>query len=270
MKICIYGAAREQIDKSFMDAAERLGRSLALRRHTMVFGGGARGMMGAAARGASSEGADIISVAPGDVNVDGELFNGSTFYIYTKTLAERKERFISLSDAFIVLPGGIGTYDEFFDLLSVKRLTEWTSGAGTEFSLGSSDGSSLSEAAAAENGAFEAAVPENTDAEKRAASTPFTPSPLHVSEKPVVLYNINGYFDPLISLIEHTISSEFANQWTRELYTVCNTEQELWRAIERYPEDCCSGEEITDSDFDKWEQKADKGFWESYLESLKK
>ena len=91
MKICLYGAAREQIHPSFMEAAGAFGRSLARRGHTLVYGGGARGMMGAAARGVQSQQGRLIAVAPGDVNADGEIFEANSRLILTRTLAERKE-----------------------------------------------------------------------------------------------------------------------------------------------------------------------------------
>ena len=247
MKICLYGAAREQIDPSFMEAAEAFGRSLALRGHTMVYGGGARGMMGAAARGVRRAHGTLIAVAPGDVNADGELFEENSCLLLTRTLAERKEQFLHLSDAFVVMPGGIGTYDEFFDLLSVKRLTDWTGGAGTvsraQMSGAGDDGS---------------------------ADPLLQPSVVHISQKPVAVYNINGYFDPLLQLLEHTIRQEFAGSWTRDLYRFCTTEEAVWQCLSGFPEECCDAEELTDADYDLWERRSEKGFWRSFLEEQEK
>ena len=60
MKICIYGASSNAIDKSFIQAGENLGAAIAQKNHSVIFGGGAAGLMGAVARGAHSEGGEII------------------------------------------------------------------------------------------------------------------------------------------------------------------------------------------------------------------
>ena len=86
MKICIYGASSDAIDKSFIDAGEFLGKTIALNNHSVVFGGGAAGLMGAVARGAHSENGEIIGICPSFFNVDGALFNDCTEMIYTETI----------------------------------------------------------------------------------------------------------------------------------------------------------------------------------------
>ena len=88
----------------------------------LVFGGGAQGMMGAAARGVRDGGGSIIGVAPDFFDVDGVLFPDCTEFIYTKTMRERKQILEDSSDAFIITPGGFGTLDEFFEILTLKQL----------------------------------------------------------------------------------------------------------------------------------------------------
>ena len=122
MRVCIYGAASNNIDKSFIEDGERLGAKLAENGHGVVFGGGANGMMGAVARGAFSAGGEIIGIAPNFFNVDGILFEGCTEFIYTDTMRQRKQIMEEKSDAFIVTPGGIGTFDEFFEIYSLRQL----------------------------------------------------------------------------------------------------------------------------------------------------
>ncbi|MBQ3817398.1 MAG: TIGR00730 family Rossman fold protein [Clostridia bacterium] len=122
MKICIFGASSSAIDKSYIEKTEELGEALAKRGHSMIFGGGAKGLMGAAARGFHKEKGEIIGVSPSFFNVDGVLFQNCTEMIYTETMRERKKIMEESAEAFIILPGGMGTYDEFFETLTLKQL----------------------------------------------------------------------------------------------------------------------------------------------------
>ncbi len=123
MNICIYGASSKLIDNSYIDAGEELGRIMAEHKHNLVFGGGANGLMGAVARGIDSVGGcEIIGIAPSFMNVDGILYEKCTEFIYSETMRERKQLMDEHSDAFIVTPGGIGTFDEFFEILTLKQL----------------------------------------------------------------------------------------------------------------------------------------------------
>lgn len=122
MKLCIYGASSNAIDKSFLTAGEQLGQSIASGGHTVVFGGGAAGLMGAVARGAHYKNGEIIGICPSFFNVDGALFEHCTEMIYTETMRERKQLLEEMSDAFIITPGGIGTFDEFFEIYTLRQL----------------------------------------------------------------------------------------------------------------------------------------------------
>ena len=123
MNICIYGASSTLIDNSYITDGEKLGRKLAEHKHNLIFGGGANGLMGAVARGADSVGGcEIIGIAPSFMNVDGILYKNCTRFIYSETMRERKQLMDENSDAFIVTPGGIGTFDEFFEILTLKQL----------------------------------------------------------------------------------------------------------------------------------------------------
>lgn len=122
MKLCIYGASSNAIDKSFLDAGEQLGQSIASSGHSIVFGGGAAGLMGAVARGAHDKSGEIIGICPSFFNVDGALFDECTQMIYTETMRERKQLLEEMSDAFIITPGGIGTFDEFFEIYTLRQL----------------------------------------------------------------------------------------------------------------------------------------------------
>lgn len=90
MNICVFGAARDEIGENFMALGTALGRELAARGHTLVFGAGGHGMMGAAARGAYEMGGKIIGVVPYFFNTPGILFEHCTELIRMETMAERK------------------------------------------------------------------------------------------------------------------------------------------------------------------------------------
>ena len=122
MNICVYGSSSDAIDKTFIQEGERLGEEIVKRGHTLVFGAGAAGLMGAAARGAFRQGGKIIGVAPKFFNVDGVLFENCDELIRPDTMRERKQILEDSSDAFIMTPGGIGTYEEFFEVLTLKQL----------------------------------------------------------------------------------------------------------------------------------------------------
>lgn len=122
MNICLYGASSNAIAKSYINPTEELGAKIAERGHTLIYGGGAAGLMGAAARGAYSRGGKIIGIVPSFLNVDGILFDKCDEMIFTETMRERKQLMEESADAFIVTPGGVGTFDEFFEILTLKQL----------------------------------------------------------------------------------------------------------------------------------------------------
>lgn len=122
MKICVFGASSRDLAQVYYDEAYVLGAELARRGHTIVFGGGTSGLMGAAARGAKSEGGRLIGVAPRFFDEPGVLYDGCDEMVFTETMSERKKAMEDMSEAFITLPGGIGTFEEFFEALTLKQL----------------------------------------------------------------------------------------------------------------------------------------------------
>ena len=127
MNICIYGAASKVIDHKYIKITEELGEKLAMRGHGLIFGGGANGLMGAAARGFTRGGADrIVCIAPGFFNVDGVLYDKCTEYLHPETMRERKKLLEEYSDVFVITPGGIGTLDEFFEIITLRSLGRHT------------------------------------------------------------------------------------------------------------------------------------------------
>lgn len=124
MYVCVYGSAVESIDKSYRDEGYKLGKELAKNNHSIVFGGGSEGMMGAVAKGGFENGGKIYGIAPVWMKNFEGIFSECEQFIYTKSMDERKNLFLEKSDAFIITPGGLGTLDEFFEILTLKKLKQ--------------------------------------------------------------------------------------------------------------------------------------------------
>ena len=124
MNICLYGSGSRKIDKTYTDAAYDLGCEMALKGHTLVFGGGDTGMMGACARGVHDNDGKSIGIAPEWIGKFEPLCDDCSDFIYVDTMDERKNEFVKNSDAFIISPGGIGTLDEFFEIITLKKLKQ--------------------------------------------------------------------------------------------------------------------------------------------------
>ena len=107
MKICVFGASSERIDKSYKEQSFELGRILAEAGHDLVFGGGSRGLMGAVARGFRQGGGKVIGIAPRLFDVGDILLKECDEKIITEDMSSRKIRMIEMSQAFIALPGGM-------------------------------------------------------------------------------------------------------------------------------------------------------------------
>ena len=161
MQICVYGASSDEIAPEYIRTTEDLGRKMGMRGHALIFGGGTAGLMGAAARGMTEAGGEIIGVAPSFFNVDGVLYPHCTQFIYTESMHERKFVMEERADAFIITPGGIGTFEEFFEALTLKQLGR--------------------------------------------------------HNKPIALFNIGGYYDDIIALIDKAIAEHFMKDVCREL-----------------------------------------------------
>ena len=122
MRICIFGASGRELDERYYTEAEALGELIGRNGDSIVFGGGSEGLMGACARGVHSAGGGIIGIAPRFFDEPGILYDKCSRMIFTETMRERKQAMQDNSDACIVLPGGIGTLEEFFELLTLKQL----------------------------------------------------------------------------------------------------------------------------------------------------
>ena len=128
MKICVFGAASYKIADHYIEAVENLGEIMAKRGHSLVFGAGGSGLMGAAARGVKRGGGEIYGVIPTffrDETIE-KIYDECTELVFTETMAQRKGKMEDLADAFIIVPGGIGTFEEFFEVLTLKQLGRHT------------------------------------------------------------------------------------------------------------------------------------------------
>lgn len=124
MKICVFGAASSAIDRKYIELTERLCEDMARRGHELVFGAGAAGLMGAAARGMRKGGGKVTGVIPTFFKEETieAIYEECDELIFTETMRERKMTMEDNADAFIVVPGGIGTFEEFFEVLTLKQL----------------------------------------------------------------------------------------------------------------------------------------------------
>jgi hypothetical protein len=117
MKICVFGAASDHIEKIYIQKVEKRG-------HSHVFGAGGTGLMGAAARGVKRGGGYIHGVVPSffkDAGIEG-LFDECDKTTYTQSMRERKAIMEDDADAFIVVPGGVGTFEELYEIITLKQL----------------------------------------------------------------------------------------------------------------------------------------------------
>jgi uncharacterized protein (TIGR00730 family) len=120
--ICVFCASSSTLEQKWLDLATRTGLELAARGHTLVSGGGSVGMMGAVADGARAGGARTLGVIPQSL-VDLEVADHhADELIITADMGSRKNLMIEHSDAFITLPGGLGTLDELFEVWTTATL----------------------------------------------------------------------------------------------------------------------------------------------------
>lgn len=122
MNICMYGASSTELDASYYSAAEALGKKMAARNIGLVFGGGMQGVMGACVKGISESGGYSLGIAPVFFDKPGILYKECSEFIFTENMRQRKQLMEEHADAFIMAPGGIGTYEEFFEILTLKQL----------------------------------------------------------------------------------------------------------------------------------------------------
>lgn len=126
LNICVYCASSTQIDASFFDAADRLGKILARERLNVVCGGGSLGLMAKLADSALEAGGKVIGVIPKFMCDENWQHKNLSELIVTENMHERKEKMAMMSDAAIALPGGCGTLEELLEVITWKQLGLFT------------------------------------------------------------------------------------------------------------------------------------------------
>ena len=176
--VCVYCGASNTVEDTYKNAIRTLGHSLAKAGKTLVYGGGSVGTMGIVSRAAMEAGGHVIGIIPEHIiereGQDDEL----TELHVVDSMHTRKMLMVEKSDAFIAMPGGMGTLDETFEILTWKYLG------------------------------------------------------LH--NKPVVLANINGYWDHLLKLLDSMIESGYTPKRHLDLFHLATTPEEIMHYIENY------------------------------------
>ena len=122
LSVCVYCGARPGADPAYMVAANDLGHALAKAAMRLVYGAGDVGIMGAVARAAQSAGGQTFGVIPTHLMAWEVGKRDLTTFIITETMHERKKVMFMNADAVVVLPGGAGSLDEFFEVLTWRQL----------------------------------------------------------------------------------------------------------------------------------------------------
>ena len=128
--VCVFCGSSPGNDPAYAEAARELGRTLAERGNTLVYGGGHVGLMGVVADAALGAGGEVIGVMPRSL-VDREIGHTDLTKLHVvRSMHERKALMSELSEGFIALPGGNGTLEEFFEVLTWAQLGEHTKPCG--------------------------------------------------------------------------------------------------------------------------------------------
>lgn len=171
MNICVYCSASEKIDQKFKTLAYNTGQYMAQNNYPLVFGGGCYGMMGAVSNGIVENSGYAIGFIPEHLKgKEGKNTNIQELYV-VDSMHTRKLKMSEKSDAFLILPGGFGTLDEFFEIMTWKQIG------------------------------------------------------LH--NKPIIILNAFGYWEPLMTLMNNVIDLEFAHPDHREIFKVIDHIDEL-------------------------------------------
>lgn len=119
--LCVFCSSSDQIDNLYAETAYELGRLCAQHNIRIVNGAGNTGLMARCADGCLENGGKVTGIIPKYMVDNGWMYNGLTESIYTSTMAERKQMMRDMTDGTIVLPGGCGTMEEFFETLTLRQ-----------------------------------------------------------------------------------------------------------------------------------------------------
>lgn len=177
--LCVYCGSSGNVRESHLAAARKLGQLSAQDGVDIVFGGGRVGLMGAVAEGALEAGGRVIGIIPEHLEVLEVGLRSASEYIVVDSMHSRKQMMAERSDAFCALPGGLGTLDETFEIITWRQLK------------------------------------------------------LH--DKPILLANIDGFWDPLLRLIDHQIGEGYLRGPTEGLYQVVDRVEDVLTAAASAP-----------------------------------
>lgn len=177
--ICVYCGSRVGDDPRYAAAAKTLGAIFAAQNIRLVYGGGRIGLMGLCADAVLAGGGSVLGVIPGHLDAK-EIGHRNVDLRIVPNMHLRKKLMFDESDAFAILPGGIGTMDELFEIVTWRQLE------------------------------------------------------LH--DKPIVIVNIGGYYDPLLTYIDYLVARGFAGPSTRALFRVVDSVETLCAEIAAEPE----------------------------------
>lgn len=121
-RICVYCGSSPGSDPAYVAAARRLGRLMAEHRIGLVYGGGSNGLMGAVANAVVDHGGEVVGVIPEFLRTKENQFDRATELVVTRDMHERKQIMFDRADAFVALPGGIGTLEELVEQLTWAQL----------------------------------------------------------------------------------------------------------------------------------------------------
>jgi uncharacterized protein (TIGR00730 family) len=120
--VCVFCGSSSGADPGFAAAARGLGRELARRGLALVYGGGRVGLMGEVAAAVTAAGGTVVGVIPEALSAKEIAYAGATELVVVRTMHERKALMADRADAFVALPGGFGTLDELFEILTWGQL----------------------------------------------------------------------------------------------------------------------------------------------------
>jgi uncharacterized protein (TIGR00730 family) len=120
--VCVYCGSSDKVHSDYLQSAYAVGKAIARRGIELVYGAGSTGLMGAVANGALENGGQVTGVIPGYFNTPQLAHPGLTRLEVVETIHQRKARLAELSDAFIALPGGYGTFEELFEILTWAQI----------------------------------------------------------------------------------------------------------------------------------------------------
>ena len=120
--ICVYCGSSDRMSVEYLEAANQMGAAIARRGYSLVYGAGCTGLMGAVADGALEVGGEVIGIIPRMFATPALMHTQLTRLEVVDSMHTRKQQMVDMSDAFIALPGGYGTFEELFEVLTWAQI----------------------------------------------------------------------------------------------------------------------------------------------------